>query len=116
MRRLATLLLLTLAAIAHAQTPPLKQVLFFTKSSGWEHSVIKEAAGQPSFAARVLTELGAKNGIAFTMSKDGSSFTPEYLAKFDAIMFYTTGDLLAAGTDGNPPMTAAGKAALLAAI
>ena len=31
-------------------------------------------------------------------------------------MFYTSGDLLSAGKDGNPPMTPAGKAAFLDAI
>ncbi|SFU53444.1 ThuA domain-containing protein [Pseudoduganella namucuonensis] len=100
---------------AQAGTPP-KKVLFFSKSSGFEHSVVKEVDGQPSFAARVLAELGPRHGIAFTFSKDGGKFTPEYLAQFDAFLFYTTGDLTQAGTDGQPPMTAAGKAALLAAI
>lgn len=112
---LLCLLTLTLGA-ARADAPPAKKVLFFTKSSGYEHSAIKEVGGQPSFAARVLTELGPKQGIAFTLSKDGSKFTPAYLAQFDAFMFYTTGDLLVAGTDGHPPMTQAGKDALLAAI
>ena len=63
-------------------------------------------------------------GIEFTFSKDGSLFSPGYLAQFDAFCFYTTGDLLAArktpgagpGGDGNPPLTPAGKAALLDAV
>lgn len=109
------LLSLTLGA-AQAEAPRIKKVLFFTKSSGFEHSVIKEVGGQPSFAGRVLTELGPKYGIEFTLSKDGSKFSPAYLAQFDGIVFYTTGDLLKAGTDGQPPMTPEGKAALLAAV
>lgn len=96
--------------------PPVKQVLYFTKSSGFEHSVVKRRAGGPSWSEQVLTELGPAHGIAFTFSKDGSRFTPAYLAQFDAIMFFTSGDLLAPGTDGQPPMTAAGKAALLEAV
>ncbi|MEO7577283.1 MAG: ThuA domain-containing protein [Massilia sp.] len=117
-RRALLLCLLPLSVgAAHAQTtPPVKKVLFFTKSSSFEHSVIKEVDGQPSFAGRVLLELGPKYGIEFTLSKDGSKFTPAYLAQFDAYFFYTTGDLLAPGTDGQPPMTAEGKAALLAAV
>lgn len=103
------------AAIASGQPTP-KKVLFFSKSSNFEHAVIKRHNGQPSFVEQVLAEQGPKHGIAFTFSKDGSLFTPEYLAKFDAYFFYTSGDLLAAGKDGNPPMTAAGKAALLDAI
>ena len=93
-----------------------KQVLFFTKSSGFEHSVIKSVNGQPSFAQKILTDLGPKNGIEFTFSKDGSLFTPDYLAQFDAYFFYTTGLLTEVGTDNNPPMTPAGKEAFLNAI
>jgi hypothetical protein len=96
--------------------PPVKKVLFFSKSSNFEHAVIKRKDGQPSLVELVLAKTGSQHGIQFTFSKDGSLFTPEYLAQFDAYMFYTSGDLLAAGKDGNPPMTAAGKAALLDAI
>ncbi len=93
-----------------------KKVLFFSKSSGFEHSAIKRANGEPSFAEKLLAELGPKHAIDFTFSKDGSLFTPEYLAKFDAYFFYTTGDLTTPGTDKNPPMTPEGKAAFLHAI
>jgi type 1 glutamine amidotransferase len=43
-------------------------------------------------------------------------FTPANLAKFDVFMFYTSGLLTEPGTDKTPPMTDAGKAALLQAI
>lgn len=103
------------ALTADAANAP-RKILFFSKSSGFEHSVISYKNGQPSHAEKVLTELGAKNGWQFTFSKDGSLFTPEYLAQFDAFFFYTTGNLLEPGTDGQPPMTAAGKQALLDAV
>lgn len=93
-----------------------KKVLFFTKSSGFEHSAIKRVGGKASFAEQVLTELGPKHGFDFTFSKDGSLFTKDYLAQFDAYFFYTTGDLTTEGTDKNPAMTPAGKQALLDAI
>jgi uncharacterized protein len=93
-----------------------KKVLFFSKSSGYEHAVIKRKNGEPSFVEKILAEQGPKRGIEFTFSKDGSLFTPEYLAKFDAYYFYTTGLLTEPGTDKNPPMTPAGKAAFLDAI
>jgi hypothetical protein len=96
--------------------PPVKNVLFFSKCSNFEHAVVKRKNGQLSLVEIVLAETGAQHGIKFTFSKDGSLFTPQYLAQFDAFMFYTSGDLLAAGKDGNPPMTATGKAALLDAI
>jgi hypothetical protein len=95
---------------------PVRKVLFFSKSSNFEHTVIKRKNGQPSFVEKVLSDTGPRHGIEFTHSKDGSLFTPDYLAQFDAYMFYTSGDLLAAGKDGNPPMTADGKAAFLDAI
>jgi type 1 glutamine amidotransferase len=103
-----------------------KRILFFTKSSGFEHSVIRDPAkpgfkaspgsAVPGLAAEVLKALGEKNNIDFVVSKDGSLFRPAYLAQFDAYFFFTTGDLTQAGTDGNPPMTPEGKAAFLQAI
>lgn len=93
-----------------------RQILFFSKSSGYEHSAIKRVNGQPSYAENVLTELGRKHNFEFTFSKDGSLFTPAYLAGFDAYFFYTTLDLTTPGNDGNPPMTPAGKRAFLDAI
>jgi type 1 glutamine amidotransferase len=93
-----------------------KKVLFFSKSQGFEHDMIKEHGGEMSAAAKILQELGEKNNIEFTFSKDGSLFTPENIAKYDAFCFYTTGDLTETGTDGNPPMPKEGKAAFLQAI
>ena len=103
--------MLFLAVTFTASAAP-KKILFFTKSSGFEHSVISWKNGQPSFAEKVLLELGAQNGWEFTFSKDGSKFSPEYLAQFDAVFFYTTGDLCTEGTDKQPAMTPAGKQAL----
>lgn len=93
-----------------------KKVLFFTKSANYEHSVIKHEGGKPSLAETVLTEIGGRNGLEFTFSKDGSLFSPEYFAGFDLLFFYTTGDLGQPGTDGQPPVTLAGKQALLDAV
>jgi uncharacterized protein len=122
---LAVALGLTAACAAHAaDSMAKKKVLVFTKSSGFEHDAIKlklPKDGRPGYAFAVLKDIGEKNNIEFTFSKDGSLFTPEYLAGFDAFFFYTTGDLTLAKNDdksgdGEPPMTAAGKAALLKAI
>jgi type 1 glutamine amidotransferase len=93
--------------------PPKRKILFFTKSSGFEHSVISYKNGTPSHAEKVLLELGAKNGWEFTFSKDGSIITPEGLKPFDAVFFYTTGDLTTPGTDKQPPMPADGRQTLL---
>jgi type 1 glutamine amidotransferase len=88
------------------------RILFFTKSSGYEHSVISWKTGQPSYAEKVLLDLGSRQGWDFEFSKDGSKFSKDYLAQFDAVFFYTTGNLLEEGTDKQPPMSAEGKQAL----
>jgi type 1 glutamine amidotransferase len=109
-------------AVAADAVPARKRVLVFSKSSGFEHDAIKLVLkdGRPGYAFPVLDELGRKNNIEFIFSKDGWRFSAEYLAQFDAFLFYTTGDLTAPKSDprgdGLPPMTPAGKAALLAAI
>src|SRR5580700_3736850 len=74
-----------------------KRVLFFSKSSGYEHDMIKRKNGQRSKAENILAELGDAHGIDFSFSKDGSLFTPEYLSQFDAYFFYTTGVLTEPG-------------------
>jgi uncharacterized protein len=99
-----------------------KRVLFFSKSSGFEHDAIKLVMkdGRPGYAFPVLDELGRRLNIDFVFSKDAWRITPDYLAGFDAYLFYTSGDLTQARSDprgdGLPPMTPAGKAALLAAV
>ena len=76
---------------------PRKKVLFFTKSSGFQHSVITRSAENPTklaYAEQILTDLGAKNGFDVTCSKDGTIFaSPETFARYDVFAFYTTGDL-----------------------
>jgi len=94
-----------------------KRVLYFTKSADFEHSVVKRPAdGQLSHSEKILTQLGRDNGFEVTCTKDGTVFTPENLARYDVIAFFTSGNLFTPGTDKTPPMTPAGKAALLAAI
>jgi type 1 glutamine amidotransferase len=114
---IATLSALAFPRHAAAESPnstaPKRKILFFSKSSGYEHSVISYKNGQPSFAEKILLELGAKNNWEFTFSKDGTIFTPEGLKPFDAVFFYTTGDLTTPGTDKQPPMPANGRQVLI---
>ena len=102
-----------LRAAAHGKK---SKVLFFSKSSGFEHSVIQRHNGEPSFAEKLLQQWGPEENVEFTFSKDGSLFNPEYLAQFDAYWFHTTGILTETGTDKNPPMSPEGKQAFLDAI
>jgi hypothetical protein len=94
-----------------------KRILYFTKCSGFEHSVVKRPSpDQLSHSEKILTELGQKHGFEVTCTKDGTVFSPEKIARYDVFAFYTSGVLTTPGTDKRPPMTAAGKAALLEAI
>lgn len=105
------LLPLVLMSAAVATAAPLR-VLYFTKSSGFEHSVIKQDNNNPSYSEKVLAKLGEREDIVFTTSKDGSLFTPDYLAQFDVLMFYTSGDLTTTGNDRYPGITVNGLHAL----
>lgn len=115
-RGLLVLLVTAFLATATAGLSAPLRVLYFTKSSGWEHSVVQRVNGQPSFSDRIVAELGARHGWVVTCSKDGSLFSADYFRQFDVLVFFTSGDLSAIGPDGAPGVTAEGKAALLAAI
>src|SRR5712672_2661152 len=95
---------------------PKKSLLVFTKSSGFEHAVVKRQDGKLSIAETAVTELGAKHGFDVTCSKDGRIFDSKDFHAQQAVFFFTTGDLTEAGTDKNPPMSAAGKQTLLTSI
>ena len=114
-----------LLSAADSSALPKKRILFFSKSSGFEHSTIRDPAlpfkaapgsAVPGLAFQVMKALGEANNLDIVFSKDGSLFAPAYLAQFDAYFFMTTGDLTEVGTDGNPAMTAKGKEAFLQAI
>lgn len=93
-----------------------KSLLVFTKSSGFEHAVVKQVDGHPSILEAAVSALGAQHGFEVTSSKDGQIFDSNDFRKHAALLFYTTGDLTQSGTDKNPPMTPQGKKALLDAL
>jgi uncharacterized protein len=103
---------LSFPGISAAKTKP-KKILMFTKSSGYEHSVIKRDAGKLGLAEQIVTNLGKQNGFDVTATKDGGIFSSADLKQYDAFFFYTTGDLTTPGTDKNPPMRPGGKQAFL---
>lgn len=105
------------AATLAAAPRPRRRLLCFTKSSGWQHTVVTRGpGGAPSLVERSVAALGARAGFDVTCTKDGGVFTPAGLRPFTAVVLYTTGDLAAPGTDGQPPMPAGGKQALLDAV
>jgi uncharacterized protein len=111
----ASLLATALPRSLSAQPAPPKQILYFTKSSDFEHPVVARSNGQLSFSEKVLVEMGKRHGLAVTPSKDGRIFDGEH-KKYDAYVFYTSGDLTKVGSDQAPAMSAAGKQALLDAV
>lgn len=95
---------------------PTKKILFFTKSSGFQHGPITRKNGQLGLAERILTEIGKEHGFEVVASKDGRLFNPDKISQWDGFVFYTTGDLTTPGGDKNPPMTAEGERALYDAL
>jgi type 1 glutamine amidotransferase len=93
-----------------------KSVLLFTKSSGFEHAVIKTTPGNPSIAETAIRGFSAQNKFDLTASKDGRIFDSKEFHDFAAVIFFTTGVLTEEGTDKNPPMSLQGKQAFLDAI
>ena len=90
-----------------------KKVLFFTKSSGFQHSVIARHGDKPAHAEKILTDIGKDAGFEVVASKDGRLFEPDQIGQWDVFVFQTTGDLSTPGTDKSPPISADGEKALL---
>ena len=62
-----------------------KKVLFFTKSSGFQHSVITRHGDKPGHAERILTEIGKEHGFEVVASKDGRLFEPDQIGQWDVV-------------------------------
>jgi hypothetical protein len=111
---------LTAAAVTlrnpQVAAPKPKSLLVFTKSSGWEHDVVKRVDGKLSLVETTVTELGRVHGFRVECSKDGRIFDSAEFHSFNGVLFFTTGDLTQSATDKNPPMTAQGKQIFLDAI
>ncbi len=63
------------------------RLLYLTLSAGFKHAVVP-------YSREVVKEIGDRSGAyETTVAEDVTPFTAENLAKFDAVMFYTTGEL-----------------------
>ncbi len=92
-----------------------QKVLYFTRSAGFEHSVVHREGDQLAHSERVLTEIGKRAGFEVECTKDGRVFDGD-LDQYDCIAFYTSGDLTRPNDRQTPPMTPEGKQKLLDAI
>lgn len=62
-------------------------VLYFTYSAGYKHEVVPESE-------QILVKLGEESGhFRVTVSHDPAVLDAAHLARFDAVVFYTTGEL-----------------------
>lgn len=100
------------AAGAPAKTP---KILYFTRCAGFLHSVVKRNGDELSHSEKIMVEAGKQHGVEVVCSKDGRVFDGD-LDQFDAIAFYTSGDLTQDKGEKTPPMSADGKKRLLDAI
>jgi len=91
------------------------KVLYFTRSAAGEHAVVKRRGAEPSASEKSMIEMGRLRAFEVECTNDGRVFEGD-LSGFDAIAFYTSGDLMRPAPDGSPPMSAAGKQRLLEAI
>jgi len=86
------------AAWPYAAYAQQRRLLYLTHSAGYRHEAIP-------LSRTVLSRIGQNSGLFdVTATEDVSALSTENLARYGAVMFYTTGEL---------PMNAAQKAALL---
>lgn len=72
-----------------------KRVLFVTQSAGFRHPTVTRKASDLSHSERVMKQLGIESGafrVDCTQDVE-TDFKPELLQDYDAVAFYTTGDL-----------------------
>jgi uncharacterized protein len=74
-----------------------KKILFLTKSTGFQHDVVKRSETNPeklAVAEQMLTEIAAKHGYEVTCTKDADVFNdPKTYDTYGIIALYTTEDL-----------------------
>ncbi|MGA2034994.1 MAG: ThuA domain-containing protein [Thermoguttaceae bacterium] len=97
------MLLTTGAAILGASAFPLrwaaaddqkkKKVLYFTRSSGFVHSVVNRNGKPLAWSEKIFTEMGQKAGFEVVCSQEEDVFDGD-LGQYDLIAFYTTGNVI----------------------
>jgi type 1 glutamine amidotransferase len=93
------------------------RILMYTRSQGFQHSVVTRKDDKLSLAEQIVTDLGPKHNFEVVCAKDGRVFESADFPKFDGFLFETQGDLLQEKSrDGTPPMSLTGKKALLEAV
>jgi hypothetical protein len=80
-------LLVLLPQVGYSQPAGKGKLLYMTLSKGYHHESVE-------LSKQIVKEIGEKSG-AFdsTVTEDVGAFTKENLKNYDAVMFYTTGEL-----------------------
>lgn len=106
---LAVILLAGAAAIADDKPAGKKKLLAITESKGFVHNCVKRKGKELSLVEKTLQDMGEKSGVFEAVCSQDSrkDITAENLKNFDAVFFYTTGEL---------PISDVQKADLLAFI
>jgi hypothetical protein len=78
---------------ADAADKKVQKVLYFTRSAGFVHSVVKRNGEELAHSEKVLTEMGKKAGFDVVCSQEESVFDSD-LDQYDLIAFYTTGNVI----------------------
>jgi uncharacterized protein len=91
------------------------KVLYFTRSVGYEHSVVKRKGKELSFSEKLMVKGGKEHGVEVVCTKDGGVFDGD-LGQYACIAFYSCGDQFKPSIDKAPPITRGGMKKLLAAI
>ena len=80
------------------------RLLFLTHSAGFVHSVVRRPAPDQLAHAELALKEAAGGRLQVDCTQDCGDITPENLARYDAVLFYTTGSL---------PISDEGKAGLI---
>ena len=93
-----------------------QKILYYTRSTGYEHSAVRRDNGELSVSEKALIAMGKKAGFDVTCTKDGRVFDGD-LDQYDVFAFYSCGNQCVVGKrPENEPMTPEGKQRLLDAV
>ena len=91
------------------------KLLYFTRSIQYEHSVIAPGEDGKSHSGKILAELGKAAGFEIECTKDGRVFDGD-LDQYDALVFYSCGDMFLPSVRKTPPMSVNGRKRLISAV
>jgi type 1 glutamine amidotransferase len=93
-----------------------KKLLFYTKSTTFQHPVIAREGDKPSHAGKILADIGKEHGFEVVETKDGKVFEPDQIGQWDVFVFESQGNPTTLGLDKQPPISADGEKAFYDAI